>query len=67
MIHLETMFKVDIFLPKDRLFDQNQLTRRVKRVIDKETAREVYFASPEDKILAKLEWYRFGGEISEVQ
>ena len=67
LIHLETMFKVDIFLPKDRPFDQNQLTRRVKRVIDKESAREVYFASPEDTILAKLEWYRLGGEVSEVQ
>jgi hypothetical protein len=67
LIHLETMFKVDIFLPKDRPFDQNQLTRRVKRVIDKESAREVYFSSPEDTILAKLEWYRLGDEVSEVQ
>lgn len=67
MIHLETMFKVDIFLPKDRPFDQNQIARRVKQVIDKDTSQEVYFASPEDTILAKLEWYRSGGEISEVQ
>ena len=67
LIHLETMFKVDIFLPKDRPFDQNQLTRRVKRVIDKESAREVYFSSPEDTMLAKLEWYRLGGEVSEIQ
>ncbi len=67
LIHLETMFKVDIFLPKNRSFDQQQLARRVKRVIDKESAREVYFASPEDTILAKLEWYRLGGEESELQ
>jgi hypothetical protein len=67
LIHLETMFKVDIFLPKDRPFDQNQLSRRVKRTIDKESAREVYFSSPEDTMLAKLEWYRLGGEVSEVQ
>ena len=67
LIHLETMFKVDIFLPKDRPFDQNQLTRRVKQAIDKESAREVYFSSPEDTILAKLEWYRLGGEVSEIQ
>jgi hypothetical protein len=66
LIHLETMFKVDIFLPKDRPFDHNQLTRRVKRAIDKESAREVYFSSPEDTILAKLEWYRLGDEVSEV-
>lgn len=67
LIHLETMFKVDIFLPKERPFDRQQLTRRVKRVIDKDSAREVYFASPEDTILAKLEWYRPGGEESERQ
>ncbi len=67
LVHLETMFKVDIFLPKKRPFDQQQLARRVKRVIDKDSAREVYFASPEDTILAKLEWYRLGGEESELQ
>ncbi|KAA3659830.1 MAG: hypothetical protein DWQ04_21135 [Chloroflexi bacterium] len=67
LIHLETMFKVDIFLPKNRSFDQQQLERRTKRIIDKTTSREVYFATPEDTILAKLEWYRLGGETSERQ
>lgn len=67
LIHLETMFKVDIFLPKARPFDNEQLNRRIKRVIDKETARKAYFASAEDTILAKLEWYRLGGELSEQQ
>ena len=28
LIHLETMFKVDVFIPKDRPFDQQQLNRR---------------------------------------
>ena len=67
LVHLDTMFKVDIFLPKNRPFDQQQFTRRVKRVIDKDSGREIYFASPEDTILAKLEWYRLGGEESEIQ
>ena len=67
LIHLETMFKVDIFLPKARPLDSEQLNRRIKRVIDKETARKAYFASAEDTILAKLEWYRLGGEVSEQQ
>jgi hypothetical protein len=67
LVHLETMFKVDIFLPKNRPFDQQQFARRVKRVIDKDSGREVYFASPEDTILAKLEWFRRGGEVSEIQ
>jgi hypothetical protein len=27
----------------------------------------IYLASPEDTILAKLEWYRMGGELSDRQ
>jgi hypothetical protein len=67
LIHQETMFKVDLFIPKPRLFDRQQLARRVERVIDRETARKAFFASVEDTILAKLEWYRLGGEVSERQ
>ncbi|GIK57054.1 MAG: hypothetical protein HND44_21285 [Chloroflexi bacterium] len=67
LIHLETLFKVDIFIPKARPFDREQLKRRVQHVIDQETARQAYFASAEDTILAKLEWYRLGGEVSEQQ
>ena len=28
---------------------------------------ELFFASPEDTVLAKLEWYRKGGEVSDRQ
>jgi hypothetical protein len=67
LIHQETMFKVDIFIPKLRPFDRQQLARRVERVIDRGTARKAFFASVEDIVLAKLEWYRLGGEVSERQ
>jgi hypothetical protein len=67
LIHLETMFKVDVFIPKARPFDEQQLSRRLERVIDKESGRKAYFASAEDTILAKLEWFRMGGEVSERQ
>ena len=33
LIHLETMFKVDIFIPKDRPFDRQQLARGEKQVL----------------------------------
>ena len=66
IIHLRTMFKVDIFLPK-RPFDHAQLSRRVKATISSEPRREIYVATPEDVILSKLDWYRQGGEISERQ
>lgn len=67
LIHLPTMFKVDVFIPKERRFDRMQMANRRTHVVADEPARTVYFASAEDTILAKLEWYRLGGEISDRQ
>jgi hypothetical protein len=66
LIHLATMFKVDIFIIKDRSFDWQQIARRQPRVLEPPD-RIAYVTSPEDVILAKLEWYRLGGELSERQ
>ena len=66
-IHLTTMFKVDVFIPQRRPYSQAQLERRVKRIIWPEPECTAYLASAEDNILAKLEWYRMGGEVSERQ
>jgi len=67
IIHLETMFKADIFVNKQRPFDKSQFERRIKQVISSEPKCEVYVATAEDNVLAKLEWYRKGGEVSERQ
>jgi len=67
LIHFQTMFKVDIFIPKGRPFDEQQLSRRLERVIDEDSGRKAYFASAEDTILSKLEWFRMGGGVSEQQ
>jgi hypothetical protein len=67
LIHLETMFKVDVFIPKDREFDQLQLSRRTAQVISTDPQEVAFVASAEDTILAKLEWYRMGGEFSDRQ
>lgn len=67
VIHLATMFKVDIFIPKNRPFDRQQLDRRQPWIADPEAGRTIYIATPEDTILAKLIWYRLGGEISDRQ
>jgi hypothetical protein len=67
LIQLETMFKIDVFIPKDRPFDRAQLERRIRQVISKEPEVSVYVCTAEDTILAKLEWYRLGGEVSERQ
>jgi hypothetical protein len=67
LIHYETAFKVDIFIRKLRSFDQMQLARREKSVIATDPEESVYVVSPEDIVLAKLEWYRLGGEVSDRQ
>ena len=66
VIHLDTMLKVDVFLPKSRLFDQEEL-RRVQQEVLAEGTRPFNVASPEGTILNKLEWYRMGGEVSDRQ
>jgi len=67
VIHLETMFKVDVFVSKERPFDQAQFQRRRAQVIATDPERTAYVASAEDTVLAKLEWYCQGGEVSERQ
>ena len=67
LIHLETMFKVDVFVRKERPFDQAQFERRVLQTMTTDPERTAYVASAEDTILAKLEWYRMGGQTSDRQ
>jgi hypothetical protein len=67
IIHRETMFKVDVFVPRPRPYLQLQLTRAQRQTFQLENEVSAKFSSPEDTILAKLEWYRMGGEVSERQ
>jgi hypothetical protein len=67
LIHLETSFKVDVFVARPRSFDRSQLARRQLHRLSDDPECHAYVTSPEDIILAKLEWYRLGGEISDRQ
>ena len=67
LIHFETAFKVDVFIPKQREFDQMQLDHREKSIVARNPERSVFVTSAEDVILAKLEWYRMGEEVSDRQ
>jgi hypothetical protein len=67
IIHRETMFKVDVFIPRPRPFLRSQFARARRQTFTFETEVSAKFASPEDTILAKLEWYRMGGETSDRQ
>jgi len=67
IVHLQTMFKVDVFVTKWRPFDREQFERRTLRTFTEEPTRKVYLASAEDTVLAKLEWFRLSGDRSERQ
>ena len=68
LVHLKTMLKVDVFIVSDDAYHQETLKRKKKETLgDEEDTAEFYFASPEDVILSKLEWFYKGGNISERQ
>jgi hypothetical protein len=66
-IHVDTAFKVDVFVAKPGGFTEQQLKRKQLRGITPNQEPQAYFASPEDTVLAKLEWYRRGNEVSDMQ
>jgi len=66
VIHLATMFKVDVFLVGRDPWFERQIERRRSVEID-EAGTQVLVTSPEDIILHKLQWYREGGHISDRQ
>jgi hypothetical protein len=66
-IHLPTMVKIDVYVAWRSEFARSQFARRVRANLSTGTSLEVYLASPEDTVLAKLDWYRQGGCVSDRQ
>jgi hypothetical protein len=66
IIHRQSMFKVDVFIPPARPFVESQFARARRQNLTDDPAVSVSFASAEDTVLSKLEWYRLGGEVSEL-
>ena len=67
LLHRTSFFKVDIFIPKIRPFTEQQFARAERQVLSLEPPVEAFVSSAEDTLLAKLEWYRMGGEVSDRQ
>jgi len=67
IIHFATAMKVDVFLPKLRRFDGGEFARARKMRIAEDSGVEASVCCAEDIVIAKLEWYRLGGEDSERQ
>jgi hypothetical protein len=66
VIHLETMYKVDVFVSKDTPFARENMARRIALDIPG-LGRSLYFASPEDIVLHKLLWYAEASGVSDRQ
>lgn len=67
VIHLSTMFKIDVFLTKNDDLSREEMSRREKYQVTEEKGQDLYLASAEDIILSKLQWYKSGGCVSERQ
>jgi hypothetical protein len=66
LIHMASALKYDIF-PASSEFDEMQVQRAALTPLHVEGAVAYPVTSAEDILLAKLRWYRDGGEVSERQ
>lgn len=67
LLDLQSGFKVDVFVPHMRAFERSRFARRMLVPLMESGRESAYVSSAEDTVLAKLEWYRIGGEVSERQ
>ena len=67
VIHIPTAFKVDVFVPRATAYADVEMERRQSHVIDQATGERLAFSTAEDTLLAKLQWYWQGNEVSERQ
>jgi hypothetical protein len=66
IIHLATMYKVDIFIADRSDLVHEELDRRLAIDLG-EPPRRVWVCSAEDIVLQKLDWYEQGNRISDRQ
>jgi hypothetical protein len=62
-----SLLKVDFFIAGIDPFTRQQFERRLATTLSSESDQNVFLASPEDTILAKLRWYLRGGSSSNQQ
>ncbi len=67
ILHRDTAFKIDLVMLKHRPFSREEFSRRQSRQVTPEASQHLCVTSPEDMILAKLEWFEKGGRVSDRQ
>ncbi|QQG42701.1 MAG: nucleotidyltransferase [Candidatus Giovannonibacteria bacterium] len=60
----ETGVKVDFWMLKRNAFDVSRLRRKIAKEI---LGQKVYFSSPEDLILIKLQWFKESGSSRQLE
>ncbi len=67
LIHVDLAFKVDIFIPGRGVYDRVKMERRVREVVLDSPQRSAFITTPEDSILAKLQWFDKSGRTQDRQ
>jgi len=62
LIHLDSMLKIDVFIHWDQPFANRVFMRREEKSVSEDILEKLYFPSPEDIILIKLDWFKSAGE-----
>jgi hypothetical protein len=65
VLHLATMFKVDVFVPALDAVTRRELSRGSR--VDVGSGKSFIVATAEDTIAQKLRWFQLGGGVSERQ
>jgi hypothetical protein len=65
VLHLATMFKIDVFVPPLDSVTRRELSRGSR--VDVGDGKSFVVASAEDTVAQKLRWFQLGGGVSERQ
>ncbi|MBO0858791.1 MAG: hypothetical protein J2P21_10040 [Chloracidobacterium sp.] len=68
ILYLETMYKVDIFIPRGDEWSHEQMqSREGKSLVEGDDLTVRFVSNPETTVLQKLCWFRRGNEVSDRQ
>lgn len=67
LIHLEAMFKVDVFVTGPTCLGREAMQRRRRGVLRVVIERTAFVAAADYMVIQKLDWYRRGGSVWDLQ
>ncbi|HEY2587147.1 MAG TPA: hypothetical protein VGI81_15475 [Tepidisphaeraceae bacterium] len=65
IIHPDSGLKIDVIVPADTPYDHSRLSRKQRGRADQ--SHDAFFASPEDVILKKMQYYQEGGSEKHIR